>query len=102
MLEINEILIVYFGISGSKELQEVLLLFRFEITHFVQILVSTWLDFASHVLFPQNMPLLLVSIFSFGLGGQFLNQFLIILLSLVFLFQNSFLLAHSFDHFHAN
>ena len=43
-----------------------------------------------------------MSIFSFGLGGQFLNQLLIVLLSLSFLFQDCFLLVRTFDHFHAN
>ena len=102
MLNINEIPIVNLSISGPKELQEILLLVRFEIAHFVNILVGTRLDFAGHVLFPQNMSLLLMSIFGFSLCGQFLNQFLVVLLSLSFFFQDCFLLVHTFDHFHAN
>ena len=52
VLNINEIPIVNLSISCPKELQEILLLVRFEIAHFVNILVGTRLDFAGHVLFP--------------------------------------------------
>jgi len=100
VIEVYKVIVINLLVSGAKELEEVLLLIRLEITQFINILVGARLDLAVHVLFPKDMSLFFVSVLGFGLRRKLLHEFLVILLPLKSLFKYSFLLLHSLHHFH--
>ena len=102
VLAVNEVICSDLCISRAEELEVVLLLGLPEVTLLKYILMGSRLNPACHVFLLHYVPLFLACILALSLGGQFLDQLLVIVSASILLFEYRLLLQDALHHFHTN
>lgn len=102
VLIVNEVICFDLCISRAEELEVVLLLLLPEVTLLKYILMGSRLNPALHVFLLHYVLLFLACILALSLGGQFLDQLLVIVGTSVLLFEYRLLLQDALHHFHTN
>ena len=102
VLAVNEVISFDLRISRAKELEIVLLLGLPEITLLKYMLMSSWLNPTCHVFLLHYVPLFLACVLALGLGGELLDQLLVIVSASVLLLKDCLLLQDALHHFHTN
>lgn len=99
---VQEIVLLDLAVSGSKELKKILFLLLSKVALFVNVLVGTWLNFARVELLLQDVPFLFRGLISFGLSRELLHKLMVVVIPLLFVFENGFLLEDASHHLHAD
>jgi hypothetical protein len=70
-----------------------------KVTLLKEVLMGTWLHLGLHILFPHDVSFFLGRVLVLGLRWHFLNQAMVIRLTLILILQDVLLLQNTFHHF---